>query len=108
MAAGTVRLNCRNCTAHYENSDDRMDEVLDFDVVIVATGYIRDQHVKLLRPLKHLLPLSDTADNFWAVSEDYRVQFDPERVSSRAGIWLQGCNEKTHGVGLFIDQYGTC
>lgn len=97
-ATGAVRLNCRNSTADYENSDDPVNEVLEFDAVIVATGYIRDQHIKLLQPLKHFLPRADTADRGWAVSKNYRVQFDPEKVSGRAGVWLQGCNEKTHGL----------
>jgi L-ornithine N5-oxygenase len=34
----------------------------------------------------------------WSVGRDYRVQTAPGAVGQDAGIWLQGCNEKTHGL----------
>ncbi|OBT43520.1 hypothetical protein VE00_06757 [Pseudogymnoascus sp. WSF 3629] len=32
------------------------------------------------------------------VGRDYKVQYAPGAVEEGAGIWLQGCNEKTHGL----------
>lgn len=92
--AGTIQLHCHNSTADFEGSNDPTAEVLEFDAVIVATGYVRDYHTRLLQPLEHL----NSKDELWAVDGDYRVKLDPAKVSSKAGIWLQGCNEKTHGV----------
>ena len=77
---------------------------LEFDAVVLATGYVRDLHETMLKPLRHLLEKSpdDAGRVGWTVDEKYRVVFPDENVdSSEAGIWLQGCNEKTHGVCLF-------
>ncbi|KFY87813.1 hypothetical protein V500_06740 [Pseudogymnoascus sp. VKM F-4518 (FW-2643)] len=32
------------------------------------------------------------------VGRDYKVQYAPGAVEEGAGVWLQGCNEKTHGL----------
>lgn len=68
-------------------------ESLEVDALMVATGYQRDAHEDLLRNVSHLRPMST-----WSPGRDYRVELDPRKVSSQAGIWLQGCNEKTHGL----------
>lgn len=34
----------------------------------------------------------------WAVDRKYAVQFAPGAVAEDAGIYLQGCNERTHGL----------
>ncbi|KAF3906485.1 hypothetical protein ABW20_dc0106546 [Dactylellina cionopaga] len=68
----------------------------EFDLVIVATGYARDMHKELLAPTRELLEYS-TVERF-PVGRDYRVQFEEGKVSSDAGIYLQGCNEMTHGL----------
>jgi hypothetical protein len=34
------------------------------------------------------------------VGRGYEVSFDESKVSEDAGVWLQGCNESTHGVSL--------
>ena len=105
-STGAILLKCHNGTSLYEkNSNELLEEVSEFDVVILATGYVRDAHLDMIEPLKHLLPKNlDTDNSFsWPVSVDYRVPFDEEKVdSSNAGLWMQGCNESTHGVSQFI------
>ncbi|KFY77221.1 hypothetical protein V498_09391 [Pseudogymnoascus sp. VKM F-4517 (FW-2822)] len=32
------------------------------------------------------------------VGRDYKVQYAPGAVEEGAGVWLQGCNERTHGL----------
>jgi L-ornithine N5-monooxygenase len=70
-------------------------ETLKVDAVILATGYTRNAHEALLRNLEHLRP---QADKQWRVRRDYKVEMDDSKVSADAGIWLQGCNESTHGL----------
>lgn len=36
------------------------------------------------------------------VGRDYKVQYAEGKVEEGAGVWLQGCNEKTHGVSYFF------
>ena len=72
---------------------------MDFDFVIVATGYTRNEHEKLLGKWLHDIPGRDQSHQSWTVGRDYRVNFESEpAISHEAGIWLQGCNENTHGV----------
>ncbi|GLI80676.1 hypothetical protein PoHVEF18_009033 [Penicillium ochrochloron] len=77
--------------------DDASDgkEVLEVDALMVATGYQRDAHEQLLEQVRGLRPVGQTA---WAPGRDYRVELDGGKVAAGAGIWLQGCNEKTHGL----------
>lgn len=70
-------------------------ENLRFDAVFVATGYIRNAHEEMLAETKSLLP--EEIEKF-EVARDYRVKYDSEKVDNHAGVWLQGCNEKTHGL----------
>lgn len=70
-------------------------EVLDFDVLMVATGYVRNAHEKLLENVQRLRPAGQTK---WIPGRDYKVELDQTKVSAQAGIWLQGCNESTHGL----------
>lgn len=76
-----------------ESADDK--EVLEVDAVMVATGYQRDAHEQLLEQVRSLRPAGQAV---WTPGRDYRVNLDANKVSSDAGIWLQGCNEKTHGL----------
>ena len=64
-----------------------------FDVVIAATGYIRDVHETMLEPTKHLLETGK-----YDVGRDYRVRYKKDAVSEDCGIWLQGCCQDSHGV----------
>jgi L-ornithine N5-oxygenase len=52
----------------------------------------------MLRGLRHLMPGGDVPGQSWTVRRDYGVAFQTGAVESDAGIWLQGCNEKTHGL----------
>jgi len=78
----------------------KADCAMDFDLAIVATGYTRNLHEQLLQPARDLLPGGDQPGKLWTVSRDYRLQFEDGSVSQDAGVWLQGCNENTHGVGF--------
>lgn len=70
-------------------------EVLDVDALMVATGYQRDAHEELLEQVRSLRPAGQAT---WSPGRDYRVTLDAGKVSPQAGIWLQGCNEQTHGL----------
>lgn len=70
-------------------------EVLDVDAVMVATGYIRNGHEEILAKAQHLRP---AGQGRWKVGRDYSVELDRSKVSAQAGIYLQGCNESTHGL----------
>lgn len=77
------------------------EDVLEVDILVVATGYVRDGHEELLLPARHLMDGGDEPQKQWAVQRDYRVRLDPNKVNHSAGIWLQGCNENTHGVSPY-------
>ncbi|KAI9835356.1 MAG: hypothetical protein M1838_005324 [Thelocarpon superellum] len=100
-AESGLRLHLR-ATADAPTNGAIMSEplTLDVDALLVATGYLRNAHEELLRPLEHLRAKPNTRDHrLWEVARDYRVALDPTKVDAEAGIWLQGCNESTHGVG---------
>lgn len=80
-------------------------EYLNCDAVVVAAGYKRDGHASIMKPLEHLRPRYtgtdlQEANAGWKVRRDYSVEFDSEKVDSKCAIYLSGCNEGTHGVGL--------
>lgn len=84
-------------------------ETLEVDYLFAATGYRRNAHEEILAGLKELIPHDDTAgggDGLVAkvppVGRDYKVLYDERKVDERAGIWLQGCNEVTHGVSFLF------
>ncbi|KAL7274508.1 hypothetical protein RUND412_002590 [Rhizina undulata] len=76
-----------------DTRNDEIETTAGFDVVIIATGYVRNAHETLLKPAKSLMK-----DECCAVTRDYRVKFKEGAVDENAGIWLQGCNESTHGL----------
>ena len=41
-----------------------------------------------------------SAQAVFPVGRDYKVQYAEGKVEEGAGVWLQGCNEKTHGVSF--------
>ncbi len=96
----SVPKKLRLVLEHGEDDNEMagLEEVLEADAVIVATGYKRDAHEDFLQPARHLMPQGSQTHDQWAVGRNYRVQMDPRKVSSSAGVWLQGCNEGTHGV----------
>ncbi|KAK0120740.1 hypothetical protein ONS96_010941 [Cadophora gregata f. sp. sojae] len=75
---------------------DIEDEEVEVDYVFTATGYVRDAHEGMLSEVRHLLPASGKGG--WDVGRDYRITFEEGCVDDKAGVWLQGCNEKTHGL----------
>ncbi len=103
-----VRLHVRNASGEFMAHQESGNETLDADVVLVATGYRRDAHETILKGMRHLMPGGDREGKTWEVDRDYRVRFEPGTVSDNAGIWLQGCNENTHGVRYLSASELTC
>ncbi|KAK7975298.1 hypothetical protein PG989_013761 [Apiospora arundinis] len=82
---------------------DQADSILDVDLIIAATGYQRTSHLNMMEKVAPLLPgqqgkQSKLTDRDVRVGRDYGVEFAPGKVAKGSGIWLQGCNEKTHGL----------
>lgn len=68
---------------------------LKVDAVIVATGYIRDVHNFMLQDCQ---VINGSADGSWTPDRDYKVCLDRSKVEDDVQIYLQGCNEETHGL----------
>lgn len=81
-------------------AESSLNETLDVDLVMVAAGYERDVHEDILQSVRHLMPGGDQAGKKWTVGRDYRLNFETGAVSNDSGIYLQGCNEQTHGVSV--------
>jgi L-ornithine N5-oxygenase len=78
------------------------EKVLHLDALIVATGYTRSTHEELCAPIEHLNPShagTGPETSSWKVNRDYSLALDRDKISSGTNIWLQGCNESTHGIG---------
>ncbi|KAK2625959.1 hypothetical protein QTJ16_005271 [Diplocarpon rosae] len=84
--------------------EEQEEEELAVDAVFVATGYEQTAYENLLVNTRALLTAQDRNDGqtTFPVRRDYKIAFDESKVAANAGIWLQGCNEKTHGVSLSI------
>ncbi|KAK8084209.1 l-lysine 6-monooxygenase (NADPH-requiring) domain-containing protein [Apiospora hydei] len=101
---GPLRLRVRSLRDHANASVASGEEaVLDVDLVIAATGYQRTSHLKMMEKVAPLLPGhhqpgDKLTDRDVKVGRDYGVEFAPGKVAKGSGIWLQGCNEKTHGL----------
>lgn len=78
-----------------EKDGSDVEEEMDADYVFTATGYVRNAHEGMLGEVRELLP--EQSGKF-EVARDYRIRFGEGKVAEEAGIWLQGCNEGTHGV----------
>lgn len=74
------------------------EEELEVDYVFAATGYVRNAHESMLSEVEDLLPEGLQKIGRFPVARDYRVQFSRDKVDEKAGVWLQGSNEGTHGV----------
>lgn len=77
---GNVQLTLRDLT-------DDSHEQRDFDAVILATGYRRDQHVGLLSGMSNYLESLEP-------DRHYRLKLK----GSQSCIYLQGCCELSHGL----------
>lgn len=73
-------------------------EELLVDAVFVATGYERNAHESILAKTRGLLSAKNREQKQFPVRRDYKIAFDESKVAKNAGVWLQGCNESTHGV----------
>ena len=85
---GRTRLQLRNTLGGSVSLSE-----VGFDLVIVATGYIRNAHEAMLKSTKDLLQTGK-----YDVGRDYRILFRKEAVADSCGIWLQGCCQDSHGV----------
>lgn len=84
-----------------DGSRENGEEEMAVDAVFVATGYVRNAHEDMMKNTQQLLRnFPDCCQDRlrFPVRRDYKVDFDERKVEGNAGIWLQGCNEKTHGV----------
>ncbi|ORX81764.1 hypothetical protein K493DRAFT_241468, partial [Basidiobolus meristosporus CBS 931.73] len=64
-----------------------------FDAVFFATGYERHLHKEILGPMSPYLCTDENSQML--LQRDYRLQTNS---NCRAGIYLQGCCESTHGL----------
>lgn len=96
--------------------DTADEEVLEVDLVVAATGYKRTAHIDILKDTWNMLPktisrsseftkpvagwnvYTEQGERKLSVGRDYKVKFNPGTVADDAGVWLQGCNEGTHGL----------
>ena len=92
---GRLRLHIGSSSTSSTTKISEDQKTLEVDAVMVATGYIRNAHESMLQGVQHLRP---EKQDKWSVNRDYRVDMDQTKVSPDAGIWLQGCNERTHGL----------
>jgi L-ornithine N5-oxygenase len=88
-----IRIDAIGHRSGSSSSDPETTEVLEVDALMVATGYVRNAHEGLLQKVQQL-----RRGNTWQVRRNYSVVLDHSKVSPEAGIWLQGCNEGTHGL----------
>jgi L-ornithine N5-oxygenase len=90
-----LRLGDLDATKRGNGEDE-----LEVDYIFTATGYVRNAHESMLAEVRTLLPENLQKEGKFAVARNYRVKLDEAKVDGRAGVWLQGCNEGTHGVSL--------
>ena len=70
---------------------------LSLDLLIYATGYTRDTHNALLSNCQ-ILNANASSNGTWVVNRDYSVKLNSNFAAENLGIYLQGCNESTHGL----------
>ncbi|KAF4550874.1 L-ornithine N(5)-monooxygenase-like protein [Elsinoe fawcettii] len=88
-----IRLAVRGTDEKGEAHGEKED--MEVDLVFVASGYERDMHEWMLKGCRGLLEQEQAR---FEVERDYSVRFAKGKVAEDAGVWLQGCNEKTHGL----------
>ena len=76
---------------------DYPSEMVDLvvDAVVLATGYQRNAHLGMLEDCEIL---NSSRDGDWKTSRNYSLKLDRSVVAEDVGLWLQGCNEQTHGL----------
>lgn len=95
LPQGRLRLHIESTKSSGSMKASSGQSTLDVDAVMVATGYARNAHETMLQGVQHLRPEKQDS---WKVNREYRVELDQTKVDDNAGIWLQGCNEGTHGL----------
>lgn len=86
-----------------DGTNERGGEEVAFDAVFIATGYLRNAHEEMLKKTRSLLPAASQNEGARTpIRRNYRVDFDEKKVAASAGVWLQGCNESTHGVSFSL------
>lgn len=78
---------------HAQNIADSPAEALKFDAVILATGYKYLRVPSMLKNLRKFMATESTEP--LSVDRTYRLKTTDNLL---AGIYLQGCNEETHGI----------
>jgi len=73
-----------------------------YDAVVFGTGYEREAHLTILKPVKALMK-----GGHCSVDREYRVIFRDGAVAEDANVYLQGCCEQTHGVSSPPSSPGT-
>ena len=77
----TVQMTLRD-------KDTGVEQVEEYDGVVLATGYNRDGHERLLAPMADWLSPQ-------GIERCYRL---PMAEGCHANVFLQGCCEETHGL----------
>jgi len=93
-----VTLHIQNNSGDFCSKKRSNVESLTVDLVVVASGYRRDTHEEMLQGLRPLMATDDAHGRRCKVRRDYGVEFLDGVVGRDAGVWLQGCNERTHGL----------
>ncbi|KAF2145149.1 uncharacterized protein K452DRAFT_324890 [Aplosporella prunicola CBS 121167] len=93
-----LRLHIQNRSGEYSCHKSAPEEFMDVDLVVVAAGYQRNAHEEILQGSRWLMPGGGAEGSKWEVGRNYGVVFEEGKVSPQAGVWLQGCNEMTHGL----------
>lgn len=75
--------------------DSTLNEELTVDAVILATGYVRDVHNEILKDCQIL---NGSSDGQWVTERGYNVRLNRSLVEDDVQVYLQGCNEQTHGL----------
>ncbi|EFQ97798.1 L-ornithine 5-monooxygenase [Nannizzia gypsea CBS 118893] len=90
-----LNLSLQHCHPDNATTNGTHNEEINADALILATGYLRNAHEYMLSSIEPLLAQKHMG---WKVQRNYRLDLDKNQVDVDAGIWLQGCNESTHGL----------
>ncbi|EZF30464.1 L-ornithine N(5)-monooxygenase [Trichophyton mentagrophytes] len=90
-----LNLSLQHCHTENTTINGTHNEEMNADALILATGYVRNAHESILASIEPLLAQKQMG---WKVQRNYRLELDKSQVDADAGIWLQGCNESTHGL----------
>ncbi|RFU29851.1 hypothetical protein B7463_g6469, partial [Scytalidium lignicola] len=97
-AASEVAKGDRSGVVLKLSSPGKDQEDLTANYVFSGTGYARNAHENILKGTQELLSSNLNSERQFPVARDYRVLYDEQKVDNNAGVWLQGCNEATHGL----------